>query len=185
MKKFIIFALFSSKLLFSDGDVVSVGDVEVVDTSIYVGNQDSKEAEKAKKSNSVYIDKKTNLMWQDEKYTDDEESAYFHKSSLGKVGNWTHANVYCRTLEYAGFDNWRLPTLDELMNLYSHKTGLKHSQAIDFWTSTPHRGDNYWSIFTGDGFAYSHIESDSQHFRCVRDYDKNENRDSASGRITQ
>jgi len=185
MKKIIIFAIFGSSLLFSNGDIVSVGDVEVVDTSIYVGNQELIEAEQAIKDDLVYIERKAKLMWQDEKYTDDEEGAYFHKRSLGKVGDWNHSNAYCRTLEYAGFDNWRLPTLDELMNLYSHKTGLKYSQAIDFWTSTPNRGDNYWSVFPTDGFAYSHLKSDTQHFRCVRDFHKNEKKHSASGRITQ
>jgi len=185
MKKIIIFAILGSGLLFSDGDVVSVGDVEVIDTSIYIESQEVKEAEEAITNHLVYITKKTNLMWQDEKYTDDEENAYFHKRSLGKAGNWTHANVYCRTLEYAGFDNWRLPTLDELMKLHSSNNELKYSQAVDFWTSTPHRSDNYWSVFAGDGFAYSHERDDAQHIRCLRDYDKNDKKHSASGRIVQ
>jgi len=183
--KRIFILIFSSSLLFADGDVVSVGDVEIVDTSIYTETQKLNEIKESVKSNTVYISKETKLMWQDEKYTDDEENAYFHHRSLGKVGNWTHANVYCRTLEYASFDNWRLPTLDELMKLHTTKNKLKHFQAVDFWTSTPHRGDNYWSIFTGDGYAYSHDRDDKQHIRCVRVYDKNEKKHSASGRIVQ
>ncbi len=36
---------------------------------------------------------------------------------VGKPGEsvpWTEANEYCATLEHAGFDDWRLPTLEEL-----------------------------------------------------------------------
>ena len=186
MKKSILFTIFGIGLLMAEGDIV-------VDTSIYdeygfkktqIERYNPPSQKITHDMNIVYIDRKTKLMWQDEKYTDEEEGSYFHQVSLGKVGNWSHANMYCVNLSHAGYIDWRLPTLDEVMALHRyHDSGLKYSQALDFWTSTPHRGDNYWSVFTADGYPHSHNRDDIQHFRCVRDYHKNTDRHSAVGRI--
>jgi len=116
----------------------------------------------------VYIQKKENLMWQDELYHDDEESAYRNGHSSGKAGTWEHVRNYCSTLDYGGFSDWRLPTLDELMDLHQRPTELKHSIASDFWSSTPDKGDKYKTLYTADGYPYVHKKSESHFVRCVR-----------------
>jgi hypothetical protein len=185
MKKSILFTIFTLGLLMADGDIVA-------DTSIYDEDGFKKTQTEqyqppppkiTHKLDNTYLDKKANLLWQDEKYTDEEQSAYFRKLSVGKIGSWSHATSYCANLEYAGYNNWRLPTLDELLDLYEYDTGLKHSEAVDFWASTANRKDEYWSVFGADGYSHSHKEDDILHFRCVRDYTKNDTRHSASGRI--
>jgi adenine specific DNA methylase Mod len=117
---------------------------------------------------AVYIQKQENLMWQDELYHDDEESAYRNGHSNGKVGSWEYANNYCRSLTYYGYSDWRLPTLDELMDLHQRPSDLKHSIASDFWSSTPDKGDNYKTLYTADGYPYVHKKSESHYFRCIR-----------------
>ena len=185
MKKLVLFALFGIITLMAEN----------IDTSIYDEDgfkQTQKEQPTTPTSPTyvvhdmtlVYIERKTKLMWQDEKYTDEENGAYFHHTSSGKVGTWNHSNSYCQSLRHAGYDDWRLPTLDELMALHRyHNSGIKYSQAIDFWTSTPNGGDRYWSVFLADGYAYIHKEEDVQYFRCVRDYSKDKNQHHAVGRI--
>jgi Protein of unknown function (DUF1566) len=119
-------------------------------------------------SGAVYIQKKENLMWQDEVYHDDEESAYRNSISSGKAGNWEHVRNYCATLYYGGFSDWRLPTLEEMMDLHQRPSGLKNSIASDFWTSTPDKGDKYKTLYTADGFPYVHKKNESHFVRCVR-----------------
>jgi len=186
MKKSILFTIFGISLLMADSDIVA--DTSIYDEDGFKRTQTEPYNPPSQQINyrkdTIYIERKAKLMWQDEKYTDEERRAYYQKTSSGKAGTWGHANIYCKSLDYASYSNWRLPTLDELMNLHEyHNSGIKHSEAVDFWTSTPHREDNYWSVFLGDGYGYIHDRDDVQYFRCVREYDKNADRHSAVGRI--
>ena len=78
---------------------------------------------------SVVTDSATNLMWQPEASTS---------------RTWTEAIEYCENLEYAGFDDWRVPNRNELATLLDHsliaQTGLASSfpniGGSNFWTST-------------------------------------------------
>jgi hypothetical protein len=51
------------------------------------------------KTDKVYIEEDTQLMWEDQLYTDAEDGAYKQNYSAGKAGNWRHAEAYCRTLD--------------------------------------------------------------------------------------
>jgi hypothetical protein len=48
-------------------------------------------------------------------WTDPATSLMWALQDNGKAVNWDQANNYCRTLSLAGFKNWQLPTLDELV----------------------------------------------------------------------
>jgi len=52
----------------------------------------------------VYKDSKTGLMWQGE--------------DNGIDISWTAAKNYCEQLSWGGYDDWRIPTQDELATLY-------------------------------------------------------------------
>ncbi|RRS32161.1 MAG: hypothetical protein P794_01935 [Epsilonproteobacteria bacterium (ex Lamellibrachia satsuma)] len=124
---------------------------------------------KACKTDKVYIEKDAKLMWQDQAYTDVEDGAYKHEKSVGKAGNWKHAERYCRRLDYAGYADWRLPTADELMHVH-RKPGqvFTYFRGRDFWTSTPaSKGKNY-VIYPVDAYRYEHHISRSNYIRCVR-----------------
>jgi hypothetical protein len=43
----------------------------------------------------------------------------------GESVPWTDANAYCETLEHAGHEDWRLPTLAELESLYDPSAGAR------------------------------------------------------------
>ena len=119
----------------------------------------------------VYKQYKEKLMWQDEIYKDHEEGAYKNRRSSGKAGSWNHAIDYCDNLNYAGYTDWRLPTVNELEGLHAYVRELKHSLAADFWTSTPDKVGFYWSVYTADGYSYKHKKRDSHYIRCVRTID--------------
>ena len=126
-------------------------------------------ARKSCKEGGVYVDYKTNLMWQDEPYGDVEDGAYKNNRSAGKAGRWRYAKSYCSNLVYAGFDDWRLPKIGELVKLYDEKLMLKNTIDVDFWSSTPSKGNKYWALFSViNGQPYEHKASDSHYIRCVR-----------------
>lgn len=177
MRKIAVIGALLGTLLVAGGDIGPVGEnMDIIDAEYEEVSQTTYD------ESLVLIKRRAKLMWQDEKYLDEEEGAYQNKRSLGKAGNWNHAEMYCRSLDYAGAIDWRLPTLDELMALHTKAAGFKYSQATDFWTSTPDKGRNYWSVYTADGFSHSHNKDDFLYLRCVRDYTKIK-KSSRSGRL--
>ena len=157
MKKSIIAIFFASTVSFlsAGGYIAPAGNYHNADEQCSHGD--------------VYIDYDTNLMWQDEAYGDQEDYASTHNRSRGKAGSWSYAKNYCDYLVYAGYDDWRLPTIDELIKLYDKKVHLKNTIDVDFWSSSPSKGNTYWTLYTiVTGQPYAHKKSDSHYFRCVR-----------------
>jgi len=130
-------------------------------------------AKKHCENGDVYIDRDTNLMWQDAPYGDIEDGAYKHNRSAGKAGRWRYAKSYCANLVYAGFDDWRLPTIGEWVALYDKTIKFKYTIDVDFWSSTPSKGNNYWTIYPIiTGQPYEHKRGDTHYIRCVRCLDE-------------
>lgn len=80
---------------------------------------------------SVVEDAQTKLMWK--------------QATSPNALNWTSGRIYCDALVYAGFNDWRLPSVHELASLVDHAVGLSEP-AIDrkafpsvasapYWTS--------------------------------------------------
>ena len=99
----------------------------------------------------------TGLMWQ--------------KADSGTTMNWEQALGYAEELEYAGYNDWRLPNAKELHSIVDYSRAPDaldpafRSAAIDpafditeteswFWTSTTH-GDNLFGIYICFGRALS------------------------------
>jgi len=67
-----------------------------------------------KYENGVVYDTKTGLMWASE--------------DNGKSINWKNAKRYCDNYQGGGYKNWRMPTKDELAQLYDNKKSYKPAQ---------------------------------------------------------
>ncbi len=121
------------------------------------------------KTHTFYVDPDTKLMWQDAPYTDAEDGAYAREHSVGKVGTWRHAVDYCRRLDYAGYTDWRLPTVDELQAVH-HIEGqvFANFRDKDFWTSTPTTEGKYYVVYPADAYKYKRSPRESNYIRCVR-----------------
>jgi|GEM_PF-1714454 len=69
------------------------------------------------------------------------EGLQWQRGSNGASVPWDAAQEYCETLEHAGFDDWRLPTLAELEKLHdpTQESGLRPPLELDdccVWSAT-------------------------------------------------
>tara|TARA_R110002073_G_scaffold293075_1_gene458503 strand:+ start:48487 stop:60300 length:11814 start_codon:yes stop_codon:yes gene_type:complete len=120
----------------------------------------------------VVIDSKNGLMWQDDVSTQSVELS------------WTGAIDHCEALTHAGFDDWRLPNINELVytqpnaafvNKTQIDTGIPWSPTaahrMPYWSSTPNfqLADTAWAI-ESVGFSSPRFSTnEANHVRCVRD----------------
>jgi len=117
----------------------------------------------------TFIENDVNLMWQDQLYTDAEAGAIARSHNAGKGGTWNHAKNYCRSLYYAGYSNWRLPTSDELQHVHRIEGQVfTHFTDKDFWTSTPTTEGKYYVVYPADAYIYKRNKRETNYIRCVR-----------------
>jgi hypothetical protein len=120
-------------------------------------------------TDTVYVDKVSNLMWQDAKYTDAEDGAYKRDHSIGKVGGFNHAKNYCARLNYSGFSDWRLPTSNELMAVHRQEGQVfANHRGAPFWSSTATTQNRYEVVFPADSYPYMRKTNNSNYIRCIR-----------------
>jgi len=85
-----------------------------------------------KSSTYIFTDITTNLMWRDDYETIDTN---YQK-------DWLYANDYCNTLFTNGYQDWRLPTLDEFKTIIDKNKypaiidGFESTRAVPYWTAT-------------------------------------------------
>lgn len=112
-------------------------------------------------------DPKTNLIWEDTLH-----------ASEGEVTQ-PEASTYCEALKLGGFENWRLPTLSELLTIvdYTHynPATLKEFKHVDndtlYWSSTLYVRSSgvFWGVVFRDGATDNTSEIYNRYVRCVRD----------------
>ena len=106
----------------------------------------------------TWIDPTTGLMWQ--------------VTPTGGEMNWKDAKSHGESLRFAGFSDWRLPTIDELKSLIRENSfPLELSGAVDFYWSSSAVADldgSAWYVYFNSGFVHDSPVYYSLHARCVR-----------------
>ena len=68
-----------------------------------------------------------------------------HTYKVAPVANntlsWSDANTYCNNLTLYGYTDWRLPTIDELLQMYNDRNTIKGFGTLTYWSST--KNDKY------------------------------------------
>ena len=118
--------------------------------------------------NGIVIDHTSKLMWQD------------NVKDGGEMLVFDEAKKYCENLSLGGYDDWRLPTIEELVNLeafrylpnwrYSFPKAFTQVDSWKFWSQDSYIGDNNygWVVCYGQGFSRLYPKSTKFHTRCVR-----------------
>lgn len=132
------------------------------------------------------------LMWQDQQFMD-SSATVFPLSAMGDKYNnpmtYDEAVEYCKNLTFAGFEDWRLPTLNELLSITDdsrynpainkafknivYETNDKGEKSYGwYWSSTRYAGgsSNVWLVFFMGGDINWGGVSNRDFVRCVRDY---------------
>ncbi len=117
-------------------------------------------------NNSRFIVILDGLIWQD-----NEKVKQIKKS-------WRDSVNYCKNLHLAGYDDWRLPNINELEsiidrnNLHEIKGEFKFAVSSFYWSSSPYNSDSSkaWGVGFFEGNSNIYIENKRVHcnIRCVR-----------------
>lgn len=141
------------------------------------------------------------LMWQDDVYKPMRQDSYGkgmsplvipsieEQNSHDKLVTYAEAVRYCDDLNFAGFDDWRLPTVNELLSItddtrvkpainkafknVAYETNDKGEKIYGlYWSSTGRADDSSraWMVdFWSGGVGWNDV-SNRGFVRCVRDY---------------
>ncbi len=86
--------------------------------------------------------------------------------------NWYDAMMYCQLLVIDNKNDWRLPTKDELNDIYDTKNDIYHSEndfvCAYYWSSTEYGGGFAEGQYLSDGVQYSRYKNYSYYVRPVR-----------------
>jgi hypothetical protein len=115
---------------------------------------------------SMIKDTRTNLMW--------EDTPHVQESKLTQP----KAEKYCNDLILGGFNNWRLPTIKELLTIVNYKriepALLPEFTYIEkesfYWTKTviADESDAFWGVNFKRGTSSKASEYYDRYVRCVR-----------------
>jgi hypothetical protein len=109
--------------------------------------------------------------------TDDVTGLMWIQNDVSQSQGKDAACAYCESLEFAGYSDWRAPTIEELQTIIDYRYD---SPAIDgsvfdttaigdsYWSSTPLPSipDFAWGIYTSNGIVDSLFTN--SYIRCVR-----------------
>lgn len=109
-----------------------------------------------------------------------DENYCWQKEVLDFSMEWDDAELYCKELALGGYDDWRLPTLEELEVIVDYDAvGDVRINAVAFsntlkkhyWTSTEYRGklNTHWYIHFELGHQGYARDYNLYEVRCVRE----------------
>lgn len=81
---------------------------------------------------------------------------------------WDEAKMYCFSLNIDGKIGWRLPTKEELYDIFDSDSRRDFAYAIH-WSSTEIDTNNAWTQRFNVGFEYSRNKNNLYYVRAVRD----------------
>lgn len=79
--------------------------------------------------------------------------------------NWYDAKLYCFALNIDGKTGWRLPTKEELNEIYESENDFAN---VWYWSSTESNGHNAWFQYFNSGYQYSYGKTSGNYVRAVR-----------------
>ena len=112
-----------------------------------------------------------------ETVTDQSTSLMWQRQPPATSYDWQQALAYCEALSLAGYDDWRLPGIRELMSIIDYSRATPYLDPVfaggvsNYWSSTTNAAtpSEAWGVFFYDGdAAWYDKSSTSNSVRCVR-----------------
>lgn len=121
---------------------------------------------KVENSDNVVVDNYNKKMWEDQ--------------ANANTYTWDKAMQYCTDLNYAGYNDWYLPTKDELLSIVNDKSTtppaiisafLNKGEPKGYWSSTPDDSESDLARFVHFKFGVDGRSNRSKflYVRCIRD----------------
>ena len=116
---------------------------------------------------------------QDGTVTDTATGLMWQQDGAGQM-NWETALSYCENLVLAGYDDWRLPNINELQSLVDYSTydpaidtsAFPHTMSYTYWSSTTYSNitDSAWSVHFYNGVVGTNYKLNNMYgsVRAVR-----------------
>ena len=115
---------------------------------------------------TILKDPATNLMWEDTKHAEEGQVTYLE------------ANTYCKALKLGEHNDWRVPTLKELLTIVDYArhepATLKEFKRVDqdklYWSTTEYTNKStaFWGVVFEDGNTDNASAIYDRRVRCVR-----------------
>ncbi len=121
-------------------------------------------------------DRATGLMWMKATADADEDG----EATIGDIMTWEEALFWCENTSFAGYSDWRLPTIKELVSMVSFDvdepavdTGYFPDTASSrYWSSTSSRANNIqgqaWAVDFTCGDTVNGMKTNTYYVRAVR-----------------
>ena len=92
------------------------------------------------------------------------------KNCFGFLLSWKDAMLYAKTVIKGGFNDWRVPTLDEMISLYKIKDVCGINKLDDwFWTSSENEdGFTASRVSFYGGHVSNGTKTGKYYVRCIR-----------------
>lgn len=123
----------------------------------------------------VYIDNKQKLMWQDNVSTIEIKKPWLTKINF-ESNNYDNtegdtASNYCKNLKLGNYKDWKLPSKEQLKNLFIQKSNLKNVSLNWYWSNTTSSNNSQlaWSVHFENNDGFTDSKNDLNFVRCVRD----------------
>ena len=90
------------------------------------------------------------------------------KSHTESAGEWDEAINFGVNLVDGGFNDWYLPTKDELLLVFNQIGDVGNFQDSYYWSSSEYSNNNAWTVYFGDGTTHNLNKYDSRLVRIIR-----------------
>lgn len=114
---------------------------------------------------NIFTDKSSGLIWQDN----------YDAKNIKK--DWNGAKKYCQNLSLGGYDDWFLPTAEQLLTMTdkskynpSIKKGIENITSSNYWSSSPFAssGSHAWLVDFKYGNSSYDGKAGKSYVRCAR-----------------